>query len=164
MNTTVIAGHLEHPLVRLQVGRLDARETFERRGRAQIHLAIDEGGRPLHSERHRIALAISIARIAIHLIKKQVAHRHRAQAHRRIGAGHDQHATGEFLHQLGVAGIPASGVLHPAGEFRAGFDQRIDALLGDALGAFHRGLHQQHWPRRVVDDVAQPVQSRFCAP
>lgn len=59
---TVIAGHLEDPLIRFQVGCLDAREAFQGRRRTEIHLAIDEGRGAPHRQRHRITFTIGIAR------------------------------------------------------------------------------------------------------
>ena len=36
-------------------------------------------------------------------------------------------------------------------------DQRIDALLREPLGQLDGGLHRQHRPRFMVDDVTEPV-------
>ena len=63
----------------------------------------------LHGQRHRIAFAIGIARITIHLIEKQVAHRHRAQATAELAPVMISTPPGEFLHQLGVARIARRG-------------------------------------------------------
>ena len=61
------------------------------------------------AKRDRIAFAIDVHRIAIDLVQKQIAHRHRAQAHRAVGTGHYQYAAAELLGQNRVAGVATAG-------------------------------------------------------
>ena len=91
--TTVRAGHEVAPLIACVVLPLDGARPRDGRGGHDEDLAAREGARARFRQRDRIAFAFDVQRIPIHLVQKQVAHRHRAQAHRAVGTGHHQHAT-----------------------------------------------------------------------
>ena len=154
----VRARHEVPPLVGGLVFPLDPRQPLDRRRRGEEHLAPPgEGARPRFGQRHRIALVVGRRRIGVDLVEEQVAHRHRAQADGGVRSRHHQDAAGELLRQHGVAGVARARRRHLLAQSRAFLDQRIDALLREALGQLDRRLHRQHRPRRVVDDVADPV-------
>ena len=102
----VRARHEVAPLVGGLVLPLDPRQPLDRRRRGEEHLAPPgEGARPRFGQRHRIALVVGRRRIGVDLVEEQVAHRHRAQADGRVGAGQHQDAAGELLRQHRVAGV-----------------------------------------------------------
>ena len=120
-----------------------------------------EGPRARLGERDRIAFLVGRGRIGVDLVEEEVARRHRAQADRAVGAGDDQEPAGNSF----------DSTVLPASRERAGFtrsrsaglslDQRIDALAREALGELDRRLHREHRPRRMMDDVADPVVARL---
>jgi hypothetical protein len=153
----VRARHEVAALVAGLVLALDGRGARDRRRRHDEDLAPGKGARARLGQRDRIAFALDVQRVAVDLVEEQVAHRHRAQADRAVRAGHHQHATPELLGQNGVARIRGcAGAISSASAARL-LDQRVDPLLGVALGHLHRRPDRHHRPRRVVDDVADPV-------
>ncbi|EDP63950.1 hypothetical protein BAL199_14982 [alpha proteobacterium BAL199] len=113
--TAAIAGHGEHAPVALQVRRLDPAEPLQCRCRHHQDLAVQEGCSTLDRQCYRIALSVSVARIAVDLVEEQVANRHRAQTDRRVGAGQDQHPTRKLLHQHRVAAVARARIADPGG-------------------------------------------------
>jgi hypothetical protein len=109
------------------------------------------------------ALSSHIERIRIHLVQKQIPGRHPTQSDRTVRTRHDQDSAGEFFGKNGVAAIARARALYQIPEHRALFDQRVDPLLGVALGHFDGRLYRHDWPRRVMDDVSQKVVAAFGA-
>jgi hypothetical protein len=102
------ARHEVATLVAGLVLALDGRCPGDRRRRHDEDLAPREGARARFGQRDRIAFALDVQRIAIHLVEEQIAHRHRAQADRAVGPGHHQHAAPELLGQDRVARVAAA--------------------------------------------------------
>ena len=71
---------------------------------------------------------------------------------------------GELLRQHGVAGVARPGRRHLVAQAGALLDQRVDPLLREPFRQLDRWLHRQHRPRRVVDDVADPVAAALAGP
>ncbi len=147
------------------VGRLvlalDAAGAGDGRRRDDEDLAPGEGARARLGQRDCIALPFDVERIAIHFVEEQVAHRHRAQADRAVRAGHHQYAAAELLGEDGVARIARACRRDQRRQRGRLHDQRVDPLLGGALGRFHRRPHRHHRPGRVVDHVADPAAAGF---
>jgi hypothetical protein len=151
------ARHPVLPLVALLIRRLDPAHAGDLRRRYQKHFAARERPRARHRQRDRVALALHIAGIGVHLVEEQVPRGHRPQADRAVRAGHHQHAARKILRQNRVAGIARPRIADEFPQDFRLFDQRIDALFRVALGHLDGGLHRHHRPRRLVDDVAHPV-------
>ena len=109
------------------------------------------------SQRDRIALAFDIAGIGVDLVQEEEPCRHRAQPDRAVRARHHQLAARELLRELAIAAVARAGRRDSLPDRRRLLDQRVDALVGEALGQFRGRLHREHRTRRVVDDVADPV-------
>ncbi len=154
------ARHEVAPLVGGLVLPLDAADAPDRRRRHQEQLPpVREGQRPRLGEPDRVAFLVGRGRIGVDLVEEHVARRHRAQAHRRVRARHDQHAAREILRELRVAAVARARRADQLAERRALLDQRLDALARVPLGELDRRLHRQHRPRRMVDAVANEAVS-----
>jgi hypothetical protein len=156
------ARHEEPPLVARLVFPLDPADAADRRRRDQEDLApVREGQRARFGEPDRVAFLVGRGRIGVDLVEEDVARRHRAQPHGRVGAGHHQHAAGEILRQLRVAAVARPRRADALLQRRTLFDQRVDPLARVALGQLHGRLDREHRPRRVVDHEADPVVARL---
>ena len=160
----VRAGHEVAALIGGRVLALDRARPGDGRGGDDEELFPGEGAGPGLGQGDGIALALDVQRVAVHLVEEQVAHRHRAQADRRVGAGHHQHPALELLGEDGVAGVAAARRGDALGDRGGLLQERVDALLGGALGHLHRRPDRHHRPRGVVDDVADPVEPELGAP
>src|ERR1017187_8573842 len=145
------------PLVALLIRRLDPAHAGDLRCRYQKHFAARECARARHRQRDRVALALHITWVSVHLVEEQISRRHRPKADRAVRAGHHQDAPRKILRQHGVAGIARSRIADELPQDFRLLDQRIYALLRVALGHLDGGLHSHHRPRRLVDDVSHPV-------
>ena len=157
------ARHHEVTLIRLLVLALNAGGPGNRGRGDDENLSARKGSGPGLSQGNRIAFAFHIAWITVNLVQEQVAHRHGAQTHCAVGTGEHQHPTAKLLGQDRVAGITRAGRGDQGGERLAFFDQRVNALLGVALGHLHRGGHRHHRARSHVNHIANPVVARLSA-
>ena len=120
------ARHEVAPLVGGLVLALDAREAVDRRGRGEEDLRPPrEGARARLGERDRIAFLVGRRRIGIDLVEEEIARRHRAQADRAVGAGHDQEPAGNSFDSMVL----------PASRERAGFTRSRSAGLSSISGS-----------------------------
>ena len=157
----VWAWHEVAALVAGLVLALDGRGARNRRRRHDEDLAPGKGACARLGQRDRIAFTLDVQRIPVNLVEEQVAHRHRAQAYRAVRPGHHQHAAPELLGQNGVARVARARRGDQFGQGGRFLDQRVDPLLGVALGHLHRWPDGHHRPRRMVNDVADPVRPHF---
>jgi hypothetical protein len=155
--TAVRARHEIPSLVARIVFSLNPRQALCLRRRDQQDLAPLKGRGSALGEQDRIAFALDIAGIPVDLVEEQVPRRHRTQADRAIGAGEDQHPTLELLAEHSIAAVARTALLDPLAQDLALLDQRIDALLGVALGELHRRRHRHHRARRLVDHIPNPT-------
>src|ERR1019366_832219 len=145
------------PLVALLIRRLDPAHAGDLRCRYQKHFAARECACARHRQRDRVALALHITWVSVHLVEEQISRRHRPQADRAVRAGHHQHAPRHILRQTRVARIARPRIADDLPQDLRLLDQRIDALRRVALRHLDGGLHRHHRPRRLVDDVSHPV-------
>ena len=116
-----------------------------------------KGPGPGDGERDRIALAVHVTGVAVYLIEKQVAHRHRPQTNGRVGAGNRHDAAAEILGQHGVATIAAASRFHDPTKRRRLLYEWRNALLAVAPPHVHRRPDHQHGAGRMVHHVADPI-------
>ena len=99
----VRARNNELSLVCLFVLTLDARRSRNCWRRDNENFSACKGSSSSLSQCNRIAFSFNVTRVAINLIQKQIANRHRAQTHGAVCARHHQNATTELFTQDGVA-------------------------------------------------------------
>ncbi len=113
--------------------------------------------RALTGQRNRIAFAVHIEIVRVHLVEKEIAHGHGAQADGTVRARHNQNAARKFLALHRIAAIAGTGFFDALPQDGRAVDQRGHALLRPAFGHFHGRLHRQHRAWRMMDDIADPV-------
>ncbi|SLN78062.1 hypothetical protein ROA7023_04716 [Roseisalinus antarcticus] len=156
----MLAGHMEIPLVAVEIGRLDAGMAFQCGRGDHVNLAPPpEGGRALDGQIDGVALTIGIAGIAVHLVEEQISHRCGSKSDGAVRPGHHQLAAGEGFAEQAVPGVPRSRSRHQVAQGWGGLDQRIDPHGRVAPHHVER-RHDQHGDAGgVLDDVAEPIQS-----
>jgi len=151
------ARHKEAPLVRCLVLPLDGADAGNRRRRHDENLPSRKSPGAGLRQCHGIALTIDVDGITIDLVEEEIAYRHRAQADRAVSTCHHQHAAPEFFGQDGIARVATPGWRDQFTQDRRFIDQRIDPLLGVALGHFHGWPDRHHRTGGVMNHVTDPV-------
>ena len=161
-----VAARARNPVVALVAvfkARFDPAATGDLRSGDHEHFSPRESTRSGERQVHWVSFTINIPWISIHLVEEQIAGRHRTQAHRAVGASHDQDAAGKFFREHRIAAIARTRVTHQFPQHLALFNQRIDALLRVALGHLDGGLDCEHRAGCLVDDITDPVVSALGA-
>src|ERR1035441_1072381 len=96
------AWHLIVALVAIFERRLNATRSGNLRGGDHKDFPPRDGSRSGQRDVARVTFPIHVSWISIHLVKEQIARRHRAQSDRTVGSRHDENAAWKLFGEHGI--------------------------------------------------------------